>query len=350
VIETAQRLADDVLFPDAQRVDAQGIPDTHFDALADAGLFSLDGLSPTVARRVLASIAGGCGATYFVWVQHHGVLRTLAASSNNALRTGMLPEMQTGDAVAGVAFAHMRREGTPAVTATKTATGWRLDGTAPWATSWGIADWFCVAAGSPDGKIVWSMLPGIAGLGLTATALHLPVFASTGTVALQFDGYEVAESSTMSVDDLDAWRRADRLRAALGQPAILGVAARAIRLLGERYTDAQDASKRLAAQLADLWDRDDVLLARLGESGTDDVITAASDHRSACLDIGRRATTALLAASGGAGMDMHHPAQRLAREALFYVIQAQTADGRAATLRSISRSPGRDDRCVEGDT
>jgi alkylation response protein AidB-like acyl-CoA dehydrogenase len=335
VIETAQRLADDVLFPAAQRVDSTGIPNAHFDALADAGLFSLDGLSPTVVRRVLASLASGCGATYFVWVQHHGVLRNLASSSNDALRTGILPKMQAGDLVAGVAFAHMRREGKPAIRATKTAAGWRLDGTAPWATSWGIADWFCVAAESSDGEIVWSMVPGLAGPGLTATTLHLPVFASTGTVALHFEGYEVAESSTVSVDDLDVWRRNDRLRAALGQPAVLGVADRAIRLLDEQGREAEDASERLAAQLANLWDHDDVLLARLGESGDDDVISAASDHRAACLDLGRRATTALLAASGGAGMDIGHPAQRLAREAAFYVIQAQTADGRSATLRSI---------------
>lgn len=335
MIETAQQLADDVLFPAAQRVDRKGIPDEHFDALADASLFSLDGLGPTVVRRVLASIAGGCGATYFVWVQHHGVLRTLAASPNDALRCGMLPEMQTGDLLAGVAFAHVRRAGKPAVKATKTAAGWRLDGTAPWATSWGIADWFCVAAESGEGEIVWAMVPGHAGPGLRATELHLPVFASTGTVAVHFDGYEVAESSTAAVDDLDAWRRADRLRSALGQPAVLGVADRALRLLGEAGGEAKDACTRLTAQLADLWDQDDVLLARLGESGDDDVITAASDHRAACLDLGQRATTALLAASGGAGMDIGHPAQRLAREASFYVIQAQTADGRSATLRSI---------------
>ena len=43
----------------------------------------------------------------------------------------------------------------------------------------------------------------------------------------------------------------------------------------------------------------------------------------------------LLAAVGGRGMDLGHPAQRLAREADFYVVQAQTPDGRTATLRSV---------------
>ena len=69
--------------------------------------------------------------------------------------------------------------------------------------------------------------------------------------------------------------------------------------------------------------------------GAGETVESMSDHRAACLDLARRSTTALLASVGGAGMDLAHPAQRLAREADFYVIQAQTADGRAATLRSI---------------
>ena len=81
------------------------------------------------------------------------------------------------------------------------------------------------------------------------------------------------------------------------------------------------------------WDDDDGLVDALARG--DDVVAEASDHRAACLDLARRSTTALLAAVGGRGMDLSHPAQRLAREADFYVIQAQTADGRAATLRNV---------------
>ena len=58
------------------------------------------------------------------------------------------------------------------------------------------------------------------------------------------------------------------------------------------------------------------------------------------LDLGRRATAALLASVGGSSMDLAHPAQRLARESLFYVVQAQTSDGRTATLRRATARPG----------
>ena len=109
-----------------------------------------------------------------------------------------------------------------------------------------------------------------------------------------------------------------------------------------RDPDAVRAAEALAVELGVRWGIDDDLADALANgddddlAGVNDVIAAASDHRAACLDLARRSTTALLAAVGGRGMDLSHPAQRLAREADFYVIQAQTSDGRAATLRSVA--------------
>src|SRR6056297_3412790 len=236
--------------------------------------------------------------------------------------------------------------GSPAVRATRCDGGWRLDGHAPWATSWGIAERFSVSAVTDDDptdrRLVRVMVPGHDVPGLTATPLHLPVFASTGTMALDVDGLEVFDADVVDVQPLATWRAGDRASASVGQPAVLGVADRAIRLLSDRSdADARSAAERLRVELDAAWDRDDELLpafptlAQLDPGDADDVIAAASDHRAACLHLARRATSAFLAASGGGGMDLSHPAQRLMREADFYVIQAQTADGRAATLRSI---------------
>ena len=333
-------MADDVLFPAAQDVDRGVRPlGDGLRAMAGAGLFGLAGpashggldLGPIEARRTIAAVGSGCGATFFVWVQHHGVVRTLRTSSNDALVERFLAPMCSGDVLAGVAFAHLRRPGAPAIRAERTSDGgWQLDGHAPWATSWGVADWFAVAAASDDGDMVWVRVPGREAPGLVATPLALSVFATTGTVALTFERYEVDTADVISVADLDTWRHTDRLHAALGQPAVLGVAERAAGLLAERRdADAVDAAGRLGDELAALWSRDHEL------TGSGASVESMSDHRAACLDLARRSTTALLASVGGAGMDLAHPAQRLAREAEFYVIQAQTADGRAATLRSI---------------
>lgn len=343
LVDQAQAVADEALFPHAQDVD-RGIrsPDGGLRALADAGLFGLAGptshggidASPHEARRTIAAVGSGCGATFFVWVQHHGVVRTIRSSPNDDVVDEWLAAMCAGDVIAGVAFAHLRRPGPPAIRARRLGDGWQLDGHAPWATSWGIADWFCVAAASDDDEIVWVKIPGSPAPGVAAEPLALPVFANTGTVAFTFEGYVVEPGDLIDVVDLGRWRETDRRQAALGQPAVLGVADRAIRLLGTAGgDDSVDAAGRLRAELEARWRRDDDLLDAL-IAGDGDASTA-SEHRAACLHLARRATTALLAATGGRGMDLTHPAQRLAREADFYVIQAQTTDGRAATLRSI---------------
>jgi len=340
VVDRAQSVADDALFPVAQDVDRGLRPlDDGLGALADAGLFGIAGpethggadLGAATARRTIAAVGSGCGATFFVWVQHHGVVRTLRSSPNGALVGELLAPMCAGDVIAGVAFAHLRRPGPPAIRAERLGEdGWRLDGLAPWATSWGIADWFAVAAASDDGEVVWVRVPGHEVPGLTARPLALPVFAHTGTVSLALDSFVADDAEVLAVVDLDEWRRNDRSRAAPGQPAVLGVADRAIRLLEAQVdTESIDTAGRLRERLEQCWRIDDQVVA------APDSIEEASAHRAACLDLARRATTALLAASGGGGMDLAHPAQRLAREADFYVIQAQTADGRSATLRSI---------------
>jgi alkylation response protein AidB-like acyl-CoA dehydrogenase len=345
VIERARAIADTVLFPRAQDVD-RGVATPHdgLRALADAGLFGISGpsshggsdLDPLSARRVIASVGSGCGATFFVWVQHLGVVRSVRSSPNTALVDELLGRSCAGELIAGVAFAHVRRAGPPAIVATPHGDGgWRLDGHAPWVTSWGIADRFCVAAETATGELVWSMIPASATTGVTATPLALPVFGATGTVAVTFDGCTIAADQVVTIEDAASWRATDRVRAATGQPAVLGVAERAVRLLDATDDDACRAAHRLREELAAAWRRDDALV---GASPSDDIeshIAAASDHRAACLDLARRATTALIAATGGRAMDLDHPAQRLAREADFYVIQAQTADGRAATLRSV---------------
>ena len=343
--ERTQSIADDVLFPMAQDVD-RGLrpPDEGLRTLADAGLFGISGpvsrggldATPKQARRIIAAVGSGCGATFFVWVQHHGVIRTLRSSSNEGLVDELLAPMCAGDVIAGVAFAHLRRLGPPAIRARRIGDGWQLDGHAPWATSWGIADWFCIAAASDTDEVVWVRVPGTATPAVTAAPLALPVFAHTGTVSFTFNGYVAPADDVIDVADLDQWRKTDRRQAAVGQPAVMGVTDRAIRLLEQRPDEESlDAAGRLRDDLDERWRRDDDLIDALVERHSD--LESASDHRAACLHLAHRSTTALLAATGGSGMDLAHPAQRLAREADFYVIQAQTADGRAATLRSVPR-------------
>ncbi|MFD9477657.1 hypothetical protein [Streptomyces nojiriensis] len=76
--------------------------------------------------------------------------------------------------------------------------------------------------------------------------------------------------------------------------------------------------------------------APTGSSGTSR-LPARTEVRAAALDLGVRAATACVAATGGRAVQYGNTAGRLAREALFHLIQAQTEQLREATAEVTLR-------------
>ncbi len=354
-VERARVVADEVLWPAAQETDrAPLVPVSNLNALRDAGLMGLHGptevrgglgATHAEARGVLEAVAGGCGATAFVWAQHHGAVRRVAGGDGPA-RDVWLPRLCDGSTLAGIGFAYLRRPGPAAVRATPTRSGWRIDGEAPWITGWGLIDALVLMARADDGSVVTVMVdrPGAHPSLGASEPQALAVMGATGTVSLTVRGLEVTEGEVVGVQSDDAWRRRDRAGSALPAAAPLGISARAIRALSERAHDRtlahpasalahqldarRIAADRVAAEMvAAMSRRDDTLEIAIAEGAVE---------RDRGLDLARRTTDALIAASGGRAMSLDHPAQRLSREASFYLIQAQTAELRAASLDRLT--------------
>ena len=331
-IAVARRLADDLLAPTAETTDvAPLVPITHLDALAAAGLYGLaapielGGVDAVATRSIVRSIAGGCGATSFVWVQHLGSVAQIAHSPNTELRERHLAALTEGRTRAGIAFAHLRRRDPTGIRLTVGGDGgWRLDGSAPWVTGWGRIDVVRLGTVDKNRTLRWFLLP-LDRPGFSAVPVALSVLASTGTVELGLDDVPVSESDLILEQPLDDWLAADRPISSRVSPGVLGVIDRVLRHLDEREPGVAES---LTRELA--------LLDSQDAAGDTDP-RAMALHRALCLDLGARSTRALLAAVGGVGMELTHPAQRLAREAAFYVVQAQNAAGRAATLDVAQR-------------
>jgi alkylation response protein AidB-like acyl-CoA dehydrogenase len=239
--------------------------------------------------------------------------------------------------VGGAAFAHLRRSGPPAVLATPDGDGWRLDGEAPWASSWGRAGVYAVAAFTSDGDVLWCLVDGKEQRGLSVSdPLALAVLQATTTVRMRFDAFGVREERVLLQLPPDLWWSIDDVTATRLNPAVLGVVDTALALLREAEGTgglAQDVAEVLGNELASCAAHAEAL-AGSAEGGTAD-LAALARSRSWGLDIAQRATAALLATSGGTGIELGDPAQRLVREAAFYTVQAQTAPGRDATLRRM---------------
>lgn len=342
LVDAALRVAEQVLDPAASAVDEMGVPPSHLRALAAAGLFGLEApadvpLPRPVVRAVVEVLAGADATTWLVWAQHNGPVRALARS-RSTLRDTLLPELIAGSQIAGVAFSHLRRFPARPVTAEQVEGGWRFHGDTPWYTGWGLNQWLMLGGATEDGEVVFALTEASEREGMTATPLRLAAMQGSHTVRLTFRALEVPEDRVLIRSSFTEWAAQDRVGTANVNPACFGLTRTAIRLLASRVREPGDAVDRCAGRLAERFVAVRGEAYRLiDEVPAEEEIDRRLAVRAEALEVMVDATTALVTASAGAGMASSSPAQRLARDALFLVVQAQTSAVRSATLERIAR-------------
>ncbi len=307
-VGAATDLAEAILYPSAMSVDAaRAIPAAHLDALAAAGLYGIAGPAACGGQAVDAAtfcnvieiMAGGCLATTFVWLQHHGAVRAVAACPREDLRAAWLRPLVQGSKRAGVALVG-GWPGPPLLRARRVPGGYELAGTAPWVTGWGLVDVLYTLARTEDGDLVAALVPARTGASLTARRLDLVAVNAAATVELTFTRHPVTDEQVCSVFPHAEWLARDRQGLRPNGSLALGVAARCCQLAGQAA---------LADQLGAVRDQLD---------GADPSTMPAA--RAAAAEFAFRAAGAAVAAAGSRGILTGEHPQRLAREAQFLLV------------------------------
>jgi alkylation response protein AidB-like acyl-CoA dehydrogenase len=323
VVAAAEQLADDVLFPAAAATEAAGlVPRSHLDRLAEAGLYGLVG--PVEAGglggdradlcAVAEALASGCLATAFVWVQHHRLVRALAAQAPSPLAEAWLGPLCRGERRAGVALAGLL-PGPARLVARPVDDGWVLDGSSPWVTGWDRIDVVYVAATGPAGAVVWVLVDAVARPGLSAHRLGLVAADASATVRLDFAGLEVPAGRVVAVEERPVAAATEGVPLRVNGSLALGVARRCCRLLGPTPLDeAVDRSR-----------------GDLDRAGPDGMAQA----RAAASELALRAAAALMVHQGSPSVLARDHAARLAREALFLLVFGTRPPIRAALLERL---------------
>jgi alkylation response protein AidB-like acyl-CoA dehydrogenase len=258
----------------------------------------------------------------------------LKASENSDLVARHLLDLCAGRSLGGVAWSHLRT-GAPSVLARRVDGGWSLSGSQPWCTGWGTVDVVLVGAlveatAGDSERVVFGLVPAGDRSALhSAGELALAAMAGTSTHALRLDGLHLPDADVVLLSERAPWAAADERLNANVQPSTFGVALAALDLLAEHQS-------QVAAAL-----RDRVLSTRaqayrlLDEVDPAEQVQERLALRAQALLLGLHCCTALLAARGGRGMDLHDPAQRLLRAASFQLVHSQAAHVRAATLDAL---------------
>jgi alkylation response protein AidB-like acyl-CoA dehydrogenase len=307
--DQASRIAADVLFPAAMDTDAADrVPASHLDLLAAEGFYGMAGppeeggagLDATAACRVIETLAGGCLATTFVWLQHHSAVRA-ASAAGARLREEWLGPLCRGTRRCGIALGGAL-PGPPLLRATPAAGGYLLDGASPWVTGWGLVDTLYTAARDGQGNIVTALLSAAPGPALSAEPLRMVAVNASRTAAVRFDGYFAAASRVTAVLPHHDWLAADAMNLRSNGSLALGVAGRCCALIGASPLDGELAMRRAALDAA-----------------SPEQMPAA---RAAASDLAMRAAAALVTVQGSRAILAGQHAQRLAREALFLLVFA----------------------------
>ncbi|MFI1000273.1 acyl-CoA dehydrogenase family protein [Streptomyces galbus] len=335
LVARARRLADDLLEPWAERVDAEGVPVGHIQEIKRSGLLGVSaprayggaGAPAAVARETAEILSGACGATWFVQTQHHTPVRMLARSEG-PVRERLLGPLSRGELLSGVAYAHLRARPRTPVRAVRDGGGWRFAGTVPWYTGWGLNDVLLLAGITDGDEALFAFAEAREQPGLGASEpLRLAALGGARTVSLELDGLWLPEEAVVLRTPYDRWAADDRLRTLDTNPAVFGLAGAALTLLDE------ETAAGFRARLARVRSAAYALADSPPGSRLDERLALKTE----AFALLQAATTAAVVAGGGRTMLLTHRAQRLAREALFLLVQGQTRETRAAQLSALGR-------------
>ncbi|WP_433005529.1 acyl-CoA dehydrogenase family protein [Kribbella sp. CA-294648] len=328
MIARAQVLADDVLFPAALTVDqADWIPESTIQSLVEQGFYGIAAPAETgglgepdmaVAVRILETLASGCLATAFTWMQHHGPVLTAAYCEQPGIREKWLAPLASGELRGGIALAGARQGG---LAVRRTGDGYLLNGSVPWVTGWDMIDLVHVAALDDSGNVVFLLMDAVASESLGPELNDLVAARASRTVTLTFRDHLVPVDRFTGAQPFADWQRAEASGSALNGALALGVATRCHRLLGD------DAAGNGFA--------DEIDACRAALIAADAGSTPAA--RAVASELALRAATTLMVQTGSRSVLTGNPAQMLLREAGFLLVFGTRPLIRDALLARISR-------------
>ena len=263
---------------------------------------------------ILAAIASTCLTTALAVSQWAAAVRIIATATPE-IRTTLLPPLARGELFTTVGTSqlttsrqHLCR---PALLAARDGDAWRLDGLCPWVTGADACNTLVTGAATADGGQAFFVVRTDASGILIDPPLELLALSGTRTAVVHFAG--VCPAHLIMPPERTLARTGGLATTALA----LGAARAAIRVVaGEanRRDVLAPVAAGLAAELASLLDR----LGRAAREGIepDDRDVLRGDANALVLRTGQAALTA----SKGAGFVRGHPAERLVRESLFFLV------------------------------
>jgi alkylation response protein AidB-like acyl-CoA dehydrogenase len=334
----------------AGEADAEAVwPASSWDALRRSGVlgwiippeYDGTGLDPLELLEGYQRLAGACLTTCFLLSQRDSACRRLRDSGNETLCRELLPALASGERFATVGLAQLttsRQHVRPVLVARLDDGGVRLDGVMPWVTGAPHADHFITGVVLEDGRQMLLVVPrrtsGLSiGPPMDLMALEGSLTAEVRCDDVRLDRKWILAGPAERV--LAGGRGAGGLETS---GLALGLAKSAIAFLENEASKRPEWRARTTASV-ESWNALQGQLRHLAREGAD--AQAASNLRAKVNALVLRVTQFALAAGKGSAFLRSHPAQRWARQAMFFLVWSCPAPALDATLACLALSEER---------
>jgi alkylation response protein AidB-like acyl-CoA dehydrogenase len=263
--------------------------------------------------QMLAAIAARCLTTALALTQWASACRIIAGGEPS-VRSARLPALVRGDTPTTVGISQLstsrRHLGTPALVAARSNGTWRLTGLCPWVTGADSSDTIVTGALTATGEQFFFVVATDAvGLGI-APPMQMLALSGSRTSSVAFRDVEPA--------DVIVPAEAGVRTGGLATTALaVGATQAAIAILDEEARGRptlESVATGLRAEVDDLWRQLDAAAEGGIEPADRDRLRAHANG------LVVRAAQAALTASKGAGFVIGHPAERLVRESMFFLV------------------------------
>jgi alkylation response protein AidB-like acyl-CoA dehydrogenase len=290
----------------------------------------------TLLRRY-ARIAEGSMTAAFILSQHDAGLRRLVAALDRPVARHWVEAIARGTAFSTVGISQLttsKRHQAQAVTAREVEPGrFQVDGIIPWVTAASRADVLVAGASTDDGRQMLFALPTDRPGVNVRPSFALAALQASCTAEVSCEGVEVVETDLLAGPSPDVMANPSAAGTGGLETSALALGQALAALKGLEAAGRDDLLEPVEA-LRDAWEklRDDLMATALNTPGAP---TPASVRGQANVLV-LRLTQAYLTARKGSGFLREEPAQRWARQALFFLVWSCPSPVAQAAIRDLA--------------
>jgi alkylation response protein AidB-like acyl-CoA dehydrogenase len=282
-------------------------------------------------------LAGACLTTCFLLSQRDSACRRLRDSGNETLCRELLPALASGERFITVGLAQLttsRQHVRPVLTARLEGERVRLDGVMPWVTGAAQADHYVTGVVLEDGRQLLLVVPRDTPGVRVGPPLELMALQGSLTAEVRCDNVRLERQWILAGP---AERVLATGRGGAGgletSGLALGLAKSAIMFLDNEAKKRPEWQARAKAS-NESWAALNEQLRQLARAGAD--AQSASNLRAKVNALVLRVTQFALAAGKGSAFVRSHPAQRWARQAMFFLVWSCPAPALDATFACLT--------------